>query len=213
MTILKFTKADMLNSTLVTPETGAPVFTILTRSHFIRANGRDSDTESEDEDSATQRTIITNKTGRTVAEIAWKGRQPVEVVIGKEKINVKGMFGTKSAILSQNVVGLPTRFDPELFWLAAPSGLSLLDYESSQTRGQYHVNAIRVGDKLRAAPIAGFGNDYLEFDSHPDAPTEEFIVSFILVETMRRGRFNLNPHKPWTENLASIGRKIRRSSV
>ena len=211
--ILKFTKADILNSSLVTPETGAPVFTILTRPHFIRAIGRDSDTESDDEDSETQRTIITSKSGRTVAEIAWRGRKPVEVVIGKEKINVKGMFGTKSAILSQNVVGLPTRFDPALFWIAAPNGLSILDSESNQTRGHYHVNSIRVGDKLRTAPIAGFGNDYLEFDGHPDASTEEFIVSFILVETLRRGRFNLNPHKPWTENLANIGRKIRRSSV
>lgn len=98
--LLKFSKSDILNSSLVYPETGALGFTILTRSHFIHGGEKDSDTESESEATVTRRTIILDKRGVTVAEIGWDGRRPVEVAIGKEKVAVKEMFGSQSAILS-----------------------------------------------------------------------------------------------------------------
>ena len=100
--LLKFSKSDILDSTLIYPETGFVGFTIVTRSHFIHAGENDSDTESENEVTMTpnRRTIIVDKRGVTVAEIGWDGRRPVEVVIGKEKVTVKEMFGSQSAILS-----------------------------------------------------------------------------------------------------------------
>lgn len=98
--LLKFSKSDILNSSLVYPETGALGFTILTRSHFVHAGEKDSDTESESEGTVTRRTIILDKRGASVAEIGWDGRRPVEVTIGKEKVAVKEMFGSQSAILS-----------------------------------------------------------------------------------------------------------------
>lgn len=98
--LLKFSKSDILDSSLVYPETGALGYTILTRSHFIRAGEKDSDTESESETTVTRRTIVTDKRGLTVAEIGWDGRRPVEVIIGKETVAVKEMFGVQSAILS-----------------------------------------------------------------------------------------------------------------
>jgi hypothetical protein len=100
---LKFSKADILNSPLVYPETGALGYTILTRPHFIRDADKDSDTvtDCEDDNGETRRTLIFNKLGETIAEIGWKGRQPIEIVIGQEKITgAKGMFGCSSAILS-----------------------------------------------------------------------------------------------------------------
>jgi len=140
--LLKFSKSDILNSPLVFPETGALGYTILTRSHFIRDSGKDSDTESEDEIGETRRTTIHNKLGEVIAEIGWKGKQPIEIVISKEKIiGAKGMFGCSSAILSyvlihlhirtfstpqsRNVLGIPTRFDTEYFWMAAPDALTV----------------------------------------------------------------------------------------
>lgn len=96
--LLKFSKSDILNSALVYPETSALGYTILTRSYFIRDNNKDLNTESEDE---SRRTTIYNKLGEVIAEIGWKGKQPIEIVIGKEKIiGAKGMFGCSSAILS-----------------------------------------------------------------------------------------------------------------
>ncbi|KAG6333573.1 hypothetical protein ID866_5512 [Astraeus odoratus] len=179
--LFKFSKSDILNSTLVYPESGALGYTILTRSHFIRASDKDSDTESEDESVDMRRTVVCNKEGVTVAEIRWKGRQPVEIIIGKERITAKGMFGCQSAILSGNVLGIPTRFDTEFFWMAAPDGLSLLDYDSNQIKGQFHTNSMRVGDRFIAAPISGLGHDYLEFEDHPQALTEELIGGYICV--------------------------------
>jgi len=219
---LKFSKADILNSPLVYPETGALGYTILTRPHFIRGGDKDTDTvtESEDEDGETRRTLIFNKLGETIAEIGWKGRQPIEIVIGQEKvIGAKGMFGCSSAILSRNVLGIPTRFDTEYFWMAAPDGLTLLDYDSNQTKGSFHSNSMRVGERFITAPIPGLGHDYLEFEPHPLASTEELIVTFILMEVLRRSRFN--PHtdssdrsKLWRSTpLANWGRRLRRKSI
>ncbi|KAH7920136.1 hypothetical protein BV22DRAFT_1074462 [Leucogyrophana mollusca] len=219
--IFKFTKSDMLNSSLIYPETGALGYTIMTRSHFIRAGDSDSDSESDDDAGETRRTIIFNKAGVSVAEIGWKGRQPVEVVVGKEKIvgGVKGMFGCSSAILSHNVLGINTRFDSEYFWMAAPDALTLLDYESDRIKGQFHINSLRVGDRFLATPIPGLGNDYIEFEPHPFASTEELIVSFLLMEILRRGRFNLSPYvfdrpKIWAgAHFANLSRRLRRSTL
>lgn len=218
--LLKFSKSDILNSALVYPETGALGYTILTRSHFIRDNDKDSDTESEDEHGETRRTTIYNKLGEVIAEIGWKGKQPIEIVISKEKITgAKGMFGCSSAILSHNVLGIPTRFDTEYFWMAAPDALTLLDYDSNQTKGSFHTNSMRVGERFIAAPIPSLGHDYLEFETHPLASTEELLVSFILMEVLRRSRFNLHTDssdrsKLWRSTpLANWGRRLRRRSI
>ncbi|KAH7910639.1 hypothetical protein BJ138DRAFT_1152409 [Hygrophoropsis aurantiaca] len=220
--LFKFTKSDMLNSALVSPETGAIRYTIMTRSHFIRAGDSDSDSESDDDAGETHRTIIFNKAGEHVAAIGWKGQQPIEIVVGKEKIagGAKGIFGCSSAILSRNILGLNTRFDSEYFWMAASDGLTLLDYESNRIKGHFHTNSIRVGDRFLVTPISGLGNDYIEFDSHPFASTEELIVTFILMEILRRSRFNLNPYvfdRPkavWGgANFASLSRRLRRSTM
>ncbi|KAF8447836.1 hypothetical protein L210DRAFT_3628238 [Boletus edulis BED1] len=217
--LLKFSKSDILDSSLVYPETGALGFTILTRSHFIHAEERDSDTESESEATVTRRTVIADKRGLTVAEIGWDGRRPVVVIIGKEKVAVKEMFGSQSAILSHNVLGLPARFDTEFFWLAGPDGLTLLDYDSNQIKGHFHLNSLRVGEHFITAPLSGFGHHYLEFEPHPLASTAELIVTFILMEVMRRGKFNQHPNtldrpKLWrSTSLAHLGKRIRRGTI
>ncbi|KAN0077173.1 hypothetical protein V8E55_011028 [Tylopilus felleus] len=217
--LLKFSKSDILDSSLVYPETGALGYTILTRSHFIRAGEKDSDTESESETTVTRRTIVTDKRGLTVAEIGWDGRRPVEVIIGKETVAVKEMFGVQSAILSDNVLGLPARFDTEFFWLAGPDGLTLLDHDSNQIKGQFHLHSLRVGEHFITAPLSGFGHHYLEFESHPLASTAELIVTFILMEVLRRGKFSrhLNTSerpKLWrSTSFAHLGKRIRRGTM
>ncbi|KAI6127758.1 hypothetical protein EDD16DRAFT_1468966 [Pisolithus croceorrhizus] len=217
--LFKFTKSDILNSSLVHSETGALGYTILTRPHFIRGVDKDSDTESEDDSRDTRRTAICNKAGSVVAEIKWKGFQPIEIVIGKERISAKGVFGRQSGILSGNVLGIPTRFDTDYFWMALPEGLTLLDHDSNQVKGQFHTNSLRVGDRLIAAPIPGLGHDYLEFEIHPVVSVEELIVTFILVEVLRRSRFHPYPGdhdrpKIWrAKSLASLRQRLRRTTL
>jgi len=218
--LLKFSKSDILDSSLVYPETGALGFTILTRSYFIHG-GKDSDTESESESEATvtRRTSILDKRGVPVAEIGWGGRRPVEVIIGKEKVVVKEMFGSQSAILSHNVLGLPARFDTGYFWLVGLDGLTLLDYDSNQIKGQFHLNSLRVGDHFITAPLSGLGHHYLDFEPHSLASTPELIVTFILMEVLRRGKFNKHPNPLHRSNIwrnssfANFHKRIRRGTI
>ncbi|KXN91393.1 hypothetical protein AN958_00655 [Leucoagaricus sp. SymC.cos] len=42
--------------------------------------------------------------------------------------------------------------------------------------------------------VPGFGSNYLEFESHPLAKDVEIILSFLIMEIVRRGRFNLTPY-------------------
>jgi hypothetical protein len=61
----------------------------------------------------------------------------------------------------------------------------LLDYDSNQTKGSFHTNSMRVGERFIAAPIPSLGHDYLEFDTHPLASTEELLgTSFLLFSAM-----------------------------
>ncbi|KAK2466717.1 hypothetical protein APHAL10511_000975 [Amanita phalloides] len=43
--------------------------------------------------------------------------------------------------------------------------------------------------------LPGLGSSYLEFSSHPLAHDVEIIISFIMMEILRRGRFLLTPYK------------------
>ena len=38
---------------------------------------------------------------------------------------------------------------------------------------------MRVGDRFITAPLSGLGHDYLEFESHLPASTEELVGGFI----------------------------------
>lgn len=60
--------------------------------------------------------------------------------------------------------------------------MQLLDYDSNQTKGSFHSNSMHVGERFIAAPIPGLGHDYLEFETHPLASTEELLgTSFLLL--------------------------------
>ncbi|KAJ3564806.1 hypothetical protein NP233_g8053 [Leucocoprinus birnbaumii] len=42
--------------------------------------------------------------------------------------------------------------------------------------------------------VPGLGSNYLEFEPHPDTNEVEIILSFLIMEILRRGRFNLTPY-------------------
>lgn len=112
MPLFKFSSSDMLNTTLVEP-TGHPVYTILTRPHFIHARHTPEssifDSKSLKSDSshtstqaiATRRTVLSSfATGKELASIGWIGLQPTDIVIGEEKLSVKELFGCMGALTS-----------------------------------------------------------------------------------------------------------------
>ncbi|KAG6376261.1 hypothetical protein JVT61DRAFT_2237 [Boletus reticuloceps] len=58
---------------------------------------------------------------------------------------------------------------------AVPTTPQLLDYDSNQIKGNFHLNSLRVGEHIITAPLSGFGHHYLEFEPHPLASTAELI--------------------------------------
>ncbi|KAG2020151.1 hypothetical protein CC2G_005519 [Coprinopsis cinerea AmutBmut pab1-1] len=69
--------------------------------------------------------------------------------------------------------------------------------------------------------LPGLGSNYLEFESHPLALDVEIILSFLMMEILRRGRFSLTPYtfeKPtamWQlkEARELLMRRLRRNTV
>ena len=82
----------------------------------------------------------------------------------------------------------------------------LFDYKTEETKGEFHLNSIRIGDHFFKTHVPGLGGNYLEFQDHPSALSVEIIsgffhnhllcfftntvpVTFIVMEILRRGRF------------------------
>jgi len=137
-----------------------------------------------------RRSFLLDSNGVKLASWGWTlGMQPTDIVIGREKLGgAKELFGCMGPSASPKVFGVSTRFDSEYYWLASPESLTLLDQYANETKGQLHHSSVLVGSRIVHSPLLS-GNDYLEFESHPQASDEELIVTFILMEVLRRTRF------------------------
>jgi len=68
--------------------------------------------------------------------------------------------------------------------------------------------------------LSSLGSNYIEFESHPLALDVELILSFIMMEILRRGRFSLNPYcfderppSAFKEARDLLMRRLRRNTV
>jgi hypothetical protein len=57
----------------------------------------------------------------------------------------------------------------------------LVDYETEATKGEFHHNSIRIGDRFLKTHVPGLGGEYLEFHCHPSAHPAEFVGAFYVV--------------------------------
>jgi len=153
----------------------------------------------------------------------------MDIIIGDEKLETaKELFGSKGAALSPKVFGVSTRFDTEYYWLASPESLTLLDYDANKIKGQLHNSSVLVGSHIVPLTPLLPGSDYLEFEPHPQASDGEIIVTFILMEILRRSRFSTKQtsynittspiSKTWLvrsagERLRKVGTGLRRRTV
>lgn len=137
-----------------------------------------------------RRSFLLDSMGRKLASWGWTlGMQPTDIVIGQEKLSgAKDLFGCMGPSSSPKVFGVSTRFDADIYWLASPESLTLLDQDANETRGQLHHSSVLVGSRLVHSPLLA-GNHYLEFEPHPRVSDAELIVTFILMEVLRRSRF------------------------
>ncbi|KAJ8523101.1 hypothetical protein ONZ45_g366 [Pleurotus djamor] len=231
----QFTSTDILNTSLIDAHSGLVAYDITTAC----IDSQDSTTKlgqlsqsdqtestssrpSEPGRPSKRRTTIQDSTGATVCDISWNGRLP-EITIGDELVGpLKSLFGSTGVPFRPNVLTIPSRFDPDWVWTATSDSLVLLDHSTETCRGAFYHNVVRLAGKghFINARIPGLGHNYLSLPQHDTVSPVEFIVSFIMLEIVRRGRFQLTPYsferaKYWQLEEARdlILRRIRRSTI
>ncbi|KAK7054634.1 hypothetical protein VNI00_003097 [Paramarasmius palmivorus] len=200
--LLRLTSPDILNTSLVDSSTGQVAYLIVTTESpsTCRDSSSSSHTQSSSQADFTveheemRTTIISDVEGKQLGEIAWRGRRP-SITISDERVGtLADLFDTTSTKLLPKTLAIPTRFDERYVWAATEASLSLLDFDTNETKGTFHQNVLRSGDKFINTRIPGVGHNYLEFDSHPLAKDVEIIISFFMMEILRRGCFALTPY-------------------
>jgi len=114
--LLKFTTADMLNTTLIDVSTGDRAYDIITilqpsldtnpitQSHSVSDSDSDSDSHPNEKAPSSslssppelRRTWIRDADGKVLLDISWSGRQP-NITIGEEKIGgLTDLFGSST---------------------------------------------------------------------------------------------------------------------
>ncbi|KAK7467399.1 hypothetical protein VKT23_004455 [Stygiomarasmius scandens] len=141
--------------------------------------------------------IRASQSGALLADIIWNGRRPDITLLGQHVGPLTALFDTTTVPLLPDTLAIRSRFDTEFVWTATAHSLTLVDLDSDQTKGTFHQNVFRVSSSSNSfinARIPGVGHSYLEFESHPLAEDVELIVSFFMMEILRRGRFSLTPY-------------------
>ncbi|KAF8211889.1 hypothetical protein K438DRAFT_1805523 [Mycena galopus ATCC 62051] len=162
--LLKFTSQDLFDTALVDVATGQSVFHLSTSITAGPSSGL-------------VRAIV--------ATIGWVGRVPQTITLLDESVG---------GLVDLLQISIPTRFDTEYLWTATPDSLYLLDYDSDTRMAELHMHAPAL--KSTHTPIPGRGATYLELSPHPQglAPPVEILVSLLMLEILRRGRFGLLPY-------------------
>ncbi|KAJ6502236.1 hypothetical protein C8R45DRAFT_613040 [Mycena sanguinolenta] len=179
--LLKFTSGDLFNTALVDVATGQLAFRLSTAIMAGPSSG-----------SVRRETEICDGTGEIVGTIGWDGRVPKTITLLDESVGgLVELFASNTIQFIPKEISLPTRFDTEWLWTATPDSLYLLDYDSDARMAQLHMNAPSL--KATHAPIPGRGAAYLELSPHPQglASPVEILVSLLMLDILRRGRFGL----------------------
>ncbi|CAA7271469.1 unnamed protein product [Cyclocybe aegerita] len=157
-------------------------------------------------------------------EYIWTATADTLTLFDYDSETVKGTF-------HQNVIRIPTSskaskfmpsspakgkpFSPSKPYLASSPSLSSSSSDESDAETKPLAKSAFIPTHL-----PGVGSNYLEFVSHPLAHDIEIILSFLMMEILRRGRFNLTPYtfdkpKLWQlkEARALILRRFRRNTV
>ncbi|KAJ7074186.1 hypothetical protein C8F01DRAFT_1099549 [Mycena amicta] len=182
---LKFTASDPFNTALVDMSTGHVAFYLATSIVAGCAVYEPVRRQTEIRDAA----------GLVVGAIGWSGRVPHQITILDEQVGgLVDLFATKTLQLLPKELSIPTRFDTEYIWTATPETVYLFDVDSEQRMARLHTHTPSL--KSTHFPISGRGAAYLELSSHPLGLVSdvEVIISLLMLDILRRGRFRLPPY-------------------
>ncbi|PPQ67467.1 hypothetical protein CVT24_011524 [Panaeolus cyanescens] len=153
-------------------------------------------------------------------EFIWTATADSLTLFDYDSETVKGAF-------HQNVVRMPAplkglKSKPSRTKLSSSGLSSSSSLSSSLSSVNLSEPCLKQNPHSTFIPthITGVGSNYLEFDSHPLADDVEIIISFLMMEIVRRGRFNLSPYtfekpKTWQfkEVRQNLLRNLRRNTV
>ncbi|KAJ6525739.1 hypothetical protein B0H19DRAFT_1198823 [Mycena capillaripes] len=182
--LLKFTSQDLFDTALIDVATGQPAFRLATTIVAGPSSGP-----------IRRQTEIRDGAGAIVGAIDWVGRVPQAIALLDEPVGgLVELFASNTIQFIPKEISIPTRFDTEYLWTATPDSLYLLDYDSDTRMAQLHMHAPAL--KATHAPIPSRGAAYLELSSHPLglASPVEILVSLLMLDILRRGRFGLPPY-------------------
>ncbi|KAF9532176.1 hypothetical protein CPB83DRAFT_847364 [Crepidotus variabilis] len=151
-------------------------------------------------------------------ELIWTATADSLTLFDYDTESIRGTF-------HQSVIRLPTSPKTARSKLSSPSKFK----PSSPTKGAFasspsfsssETNQKSLKSTFIPTHMSGLGSNYLEFNAHPLASDTEIILSFLMMEILRRGRFNLTPYtfdkpKLWQFKGARdlFMRRLRRNTV
>lgn len=157
-------------------------------------------------------------------EYVWTATADSLTLFDYDTDTVKGSF-------HYNAIRIPSPSKSPKLKLSSPSWYKLPSFSTTQFSPTSSASSISCtsssepGAKIPKSTfistrLPGVGSNYLEFGSHPLAPDVEIILSFLMMEILRRGRFSLTPYtfdkpKLWQfkEAKDSFLRRLRRNTV
>ncbi|KAF8197575.1 hypothetical protein BJ912DRAFT_953884, partial [Pholiota molesta] len=170
---------------------------------------------------------ITDAAGKVVANITWTGRRP-NITIGDENIGLLLIF---SALRLPKILAIPTRFDTEYVWTATADSLTVCSFHQNTIRipssSKVSKPKLSSPSKFRlSSPSTNFLSSTSTKSTFPaisedsenepkvPEPTKstfiptrlpgdiEIILSFLMMEILRRGDFRLPLTPLKSRNLA-----------
>ncbi|CAK5277593.1 unnamed protein product [Mycena citricolor] len=233
--LLRLTSQDLFNTTLVDNATSQPSFHLSTTIVAGPSKGP-----------VRRRTEIHDASGDIVGTIDWEGHVPQHIVLLDEAVGgLVDLFAAKTIALIPRELSLSTRFDTEFVWTATPEEVFLLDIDSGNRMAELHpprsslpsltfplrtakpkqsslgssVTSLSATSTSADSTLLPRGTPFVSLTSHPHglASDVELLVSLLMLDILRRGRFQLpayrfGPPSPWREAWSRISRP-RRNTV
>ncbi|TDL25009.1 hypothetical protein BD410DRAFT_785762 [Rickenella mellea] len=186
--LLKYSTSDILNTDLVNPSSGKVLYSIVTITTLQR------DTNDEITEISSRSTRITNAKGTAVAVIEWVGEEKRHTgaikIMNADPVKVVDLFdGCETVKATTDYLYVPSRLD--FVWIATKDSIHVVDSEYGDFKGKIHEHCIQVGDRLVRSRVPGIGCNYIEFEEQPEDVLVELLIDYILINIMRRTRFNL----------------------
>ncbi|KAF5386560.1 hypothetical protein D9615_001589 [Tricholomella constricta] len=155
--LLKFTTADMLNTSLIDVSSGERAYDIITimvpPASEDKADANEALSSEEDAPPRERRhTCVRDSSGNRLVSISWDGRQPDINILDEKVGGLTDLFGSTTVRFMPKILAIPTRFDTEYIWTATPDSLTLFDYDSETTKGTFYQNVIRVPASFKSKP-------------------------------------------------------------